>query len=37
MEKLSRVAVAVLLLLLLLLLSLLAGLASSSYDAEQGT
>jgi hypothetical protein len=35
MEKLSRVAVAVL--LLLLLLSLLAGLASSSYDAEQGT
>jgi hypothetical protein len=32
MEKLSRVAVAV-----LLLLSLLAGLASSSYDAEQGT
>jgi hypothetical protein len=34
MEKLSRVAVAV---LLLLLLSLLAGLASSSYDAEQGT
>jgi hypothetical protein len=35
MEKLSRVAVAVL--LLLLLLSLLAGLASSSYDAEQRT
>jgi hypothetical protein len=32
MEKLSRVAVAV-----LLLLSLLAGLASSSYDAEQRT
>jgi hypothetical protein len=30
MEKLSRVAVAV------LLLSLLTGLASSSYDAEQG-